>query len=360
MIQAENGEEALTLALGSPPDMVISDILMPKMDGFTFCRKWKQSQTLKNIPFVIYTATYTDAKDREFALSIGAELFIEKPAEPDIFINEINEILDARQKGKISQRDATINDDESYLRLHNERLVQKLEEKISALEDEIEERKQVQEELELAIEEKQRLLEELHHRTNNNMQVILAMLKLQALEMKSGEIDYLVECTENRILAMSTVQQMIESSKDLNCIQIDTYIQKLTSALTSSYHIPEKQVQFTYNTEPISLLIDTALPLGLILNELISTAFEGIENPETVISIEIGISQKSENIVELNYIDTTSTHIDPVEWKQKNSIRLETICALSEQQMKAEMSFDFSGGILFSIRFPDNLYIKRV
>ena len=61
--------------------MIITDILMPVMDGFTLCREWKKDNRLKRIPLVFYTATYTDPKDREFAMNLGAESFIVKPVD---------------------------------------------------------------------------------------------------------------------------------------------------------------------------------------------------------------------------------------------------------------------------------------
>ena len=64
---AAHGAEALAKARQHPPDLIIADILMPVMDGFCLCREWKQDEQLKLIPFVFYTATYTDDRDREFA-----------------------------------------------------------------------------------------------------------------------------------------------------------------------------------------------------------------------------------------------------------------------------------------------------
>src|SRR5512138_1740730 len=70
---AVNGQEAYNKACDTLPDLIVSDILMPVMDGFTLCKKCKSHPDLRNIPFVFYTATYTEPKDIELGLSFGAE-----------------------------------------------------------------------------------------------------------------------------------------------------------------------------------------------------------------------------------------------------------------------------------------------
>src|SRR4051794_433013 len=83
IVSALDGAEALAKGRKTPPDLIVSDILMPVMDGFSLCREWKQDPQLCKIPFIFYTATYTDERDREFALSLGAARFIVKPEEPE-------------------------------------------------------------------------------------------------------------------------------------------------------------------------------------------------------------------------------------------------------------------------------------
>src|SRR5688572_27067664 len=91
--EAANGVEALERARANPPDVIISDILMPVMDGFALCQAWHKDDRLKGIPFVFYTATYTDPKDEELGLSLGAARFIIKPVEMENFISILEQVI---------------------------------------------------------------------------------------------------------------------------------------------------------------------------------------------------------------------------------------------------------------------------
>ncbi len=156
-VSANNGAEALGLALKDPPDIIIADILMPVMDGYTLCREWKKDESLKNIPFVFYTATYTHPKDEEFALNLGAEKFIIKPQEPEDFIAIIEQVLSEFRTDKLPMHEPQKSSEISLLKEYNETLIRKMEERMlqseeaekqiriyaSQLETEIEQRKQV-------------------------------------------------------------------------------------------------------------------------------------------------------------------------------------------------------------------------
>ena len=89
---ASDGQRALQLA-GGGYDLIISDILMPRMDGFQLCRELKKDGRLRHIPFIFYTATYTDSRDAVFALSLGADRFLIKPLEPEEFVKTITEAV---------------------------------------------------------------------------------------------------------------------------------------------------------------------------------------------------------------------------------------------------------------------------
>jgi CheY-like chemotaxis protein len=73
---ARHGAEALVKARKTPPELIVSDLLMPVMDGYTLLRHWKSDAQLRAIPFIVYTATYTEEQDEKLALSLGADAFI--------------------------------------------------------------------------------------------------------------------------------------------------------------------------------------------------------------------------------------------------------------------------------------------
>ena len=134
VISAENGEEALVKARLNPPHLIVSDILMPVMDGYALCRACKLDDTLKQIPFVFYTATYTDEKDEKFSLALGADRFIIKPEVPDVLINILCELLKEKKTSKPAVTKST-EEEMEFLRKHNEALFKKLDKKISDLEE---------------------------------------------------------------------------------------------------------------------------------------------------------------------------------------------------------------------------------
>ena len=130
---AENGREALEKARLDPPDLVISDSLMPVMDGYNLCREWKVDETLRHRPFALYTATYTDSKDEKFALDLGVDRFIIKPLEPAVLVGIIGELLEDGYRAR-QVESKPIEEEMEFFRQYNEILFKKLEKKMQDLE----------------------------------------------------------------------------------------------------------------------------------------------------------------------------------------------------------------------------------
>jgi len=141
---AADGQDALEgLRIGTF-DLIISDILMPVMDGFELCRRVKKDEKLRHIPFIFYTATYTGAKDEAFAMSIGADGFIHKPCDLDEFLKAVHQITAASGKRGVVSTPSPAPEQKA-LKLYNERLVRKLELSKIQLETEVRARKRAEE-----------------------------------------------------------------------------------------------------------------------------------------------------------------------------------------------------------------------
>jgi CheY-like chemotaxis protein/two-component sensor histidine kinase len=133
--QASNGLEALKKVRADKFDLVISDLLMPEMDGYQLTHAIKTDERLKELPILIYTATYTDEKDKALALSLGANGFILKPAETEAFMKLVGETIARATRGGLTPPPPPIPDEATYLKQYTERLVRKLEDKVIEAED---------------------------------------------------------------------------------------------------------------------------------------------------------------------------------------------------------------------------------
>ena len=136
VVCAHNGAEALQMLQKSPADLIISDVLMPEMDGFQLCYSLKHDAHFKQIPFIFYTATYTDAEDEALGLNLGAEAYLLKPADPETLMREIEAVLQRGKKQGYKTASVLSSEDEiTFLKQYTTRVVRKLEKKIQELED---------------------------------------------------------------------------------------------------------------------------------------------------------------------------------------------------------------------------------
>jgi len=130
---AGDGLEALAAARRDRPDAVVSDVLMPKMDGFALCRAWMQDTALRRIPFIFYSATYVRVEDERFALALGAVRYLIKPLEAEVFLAELRGVLQ-QWAGRAAPPPAAPLDDATTHALHESALARKVEDKMAQLE----------------------------------------------------------------------------------------------------------------------------------------------------------------------------------------------------------------------------------
>ncbi|MBI5503436.1 MAG: response regulator [Deltaproteobacteria bacterium] len=137
VVEAGDGAEALEILKGTEIDVVISDILMPNMDGFRLCHEIRRSKPLSHLPFILYTSTYNSPADRDLAETVGADRFITKPAPAAVLVEAINQAMSRSDR---QNAEFFLRHDENYvLERYNAVLVRKLEEKNLELESALEE-----------------------------------------------------------------------------------------------------------------------------------------------------------------------------------------------------------------------------
>lgn len=146
--EAEDGLKGLEQAKSLKPGLIISDALMPRMDGFEFLRMVKKDPELACVPFVFHSAVYTGQKDSELALSLGAEACLTKPTEPLLLWEELTAIMRRREaKAQKPAAAEPIQEETEYLRQYSSVVAAKVEEKVGELEQSLVERRLTEEAL---------------------------------------------------------------------------------------------------------------------------------------------------------------------------------------------------------------------
>lgn len=126
VVEASDGSQALLRAREALPTAIVTDLMMPGMDGFELCRAWMRDDLLRAVPFIVYTATYTDEKDRQLALDMGAAAYIVKPTEPDVLLQVLETVLAERAHARPDLENGEFF--ERYARRLHAKLDKKLEE----------------------------------------------------------------------------------------------------------------------------------------------------------------------------------------------------------------------------------------
>ncbi|MDD1694554.1 MAG: hybrid sensor histidine kinase/response regulator [Methanoregula sp.] len=218
VVSAGNGAEALDAALQNPPDLIIADILMPVMDGFELCRKWRRDGRLKRIPFIFYTATYTDPKDERFALGLGADRFIIKPQKPEILGRIVCDLLEEYRKGTPDAHKELPGDEMEILRQYNEVLFHKLGKKMKDLEEEVSQHRKAEERTSLA-NRKLALMTDVTYQDIQNK--ITALTGYVNLSRKPADEKEHASFIEKELEILNTIHLLIKKTKDYQRMGMD-------------------------------------------------------------------------------------------------------------------------------------------
>ena len=219
----------------------------------------------------------------------------------------------------------------------------------STLQD-ITERKRAEEQIKASLKEKEILLKEIHHRVKNNMQVIISLLRLQGRYIKDEKyVEIFREC-QNRIKSMVLVHEKLYKSENLASIDFGRYIKDLASTLFRTYKFTSK-IALLIDVEDVSLSIDSAIPCGLIINELVSNSLKYAFPESKEGEIKITLRSTNENEVELIVSDNGVGIPENVDFRNTKSLGLQLVTTLAEDQLESNIELSRTEGTEFRIKF---------
>jgi PAS domain S-box-containing protein len=220
--------------------------------------------------------------------------------------------------------------------------------------------KLAEEQVKASLKEKEVLLRELYHRTRNNMNVIRGLLTLQSENVKNEQLSEVFRETENRILSMSLVHQKLYQSKDLSKVDLKSYIEELTNSLIGSYQVSPGRISVNLDTESILVSIDSAIPCGLIVNELMSNSLKHAFPDGRAGEIKLGLHSTEEGKIDLQFSDDGIGMPDDIDLRNPKSLGLRLITDLVEEQLDGNVELSRGVGTEIHITFEEAQLTRRV
>jgi PAS domain S-box-containing protein len=220
----------------------------------------------------------------------------------------------------------------------------------------ITERRKADDEVKKSLIEKENLLKEIHHRVKNNMQIISSLLSLQT-HYVDDDVVKVLEGSQKRVKSMALVHEKLYHSQSLSKIDMADYIQSLASDLFFSYLVKEGQIKLITEIDKIEFNIETAIPCGLIINELVSNSLKHAFPNERKGNINISLKPKTDQY-ELIIMDDGIGLSKDFELKNIDSLGLQLVNSLIHQ-LDGEMEIDHNQGTKFIITFKESDYKKR-
>jgi two-component sensor histidine kinase len=294
VVEADDGSTAINFFTKQLPDIALLDVKLPTIDGFITCEKLRSLAGGDHIPVLMITGQ-DDVASIIRAYEVGATDFISKPINWLILKHRLRYMWRAGQVLKELW--------ESQNRLVN------------------------------SLREKDVLLKEVHHRVKNNIQIISSLLNLQARYVKDRQAREIIQDSRNRIESMALVHEKLFRSKDLEKINMDSYIQELTAYLFNSYSTSRSQVVLKINVAAVALGIDTAIPLSLIINELVVNSLKHAFPESRHGEITIELTKTADNSLTLVFSDNGVGFPATVNFPHSQSLGLQLIQSLAHQLM---------------------------
>ncbi|MGB3534710.1 MAG: histidine kinase dimerization/phosphoacceptor domain -containing protein [Microcoleaceae cyanobacterium] len=187
------------------------------------------------------------------------------------------------------------------------------------LKQEIQERNKIENKLKFSLHEKEILLKEIHHRVKNNLQIISSLLDFQAITIEDPKILNILSDSQNRIQSMALIHEHLYQSDNLAQVQFDQYINRLVQHLCFTFEDRIGQITPIIQVNPIQLSLETAIPCGLLVNELVTNAFKHAFPKNHLGTIKVCFYQDSQHHLNLIVSDNGVGITSEIDWNHSDS-----------------------------------------
>jgi PAS domain S-box-containing protein len=228
---------------------------------------------------------------------------------------------------------------------------------VAAVIRDISERMEAQQKIQASLREKEILLKEIHHRVKNNLQVIVSLLSMQSDRLLSEDARVALRESQNRVRSMALIHERLYRAEDLGGVDFGDYIHSLVSVLYRSYQTDHCHVNMQLDLDGIRLNIDTAMPCGLLINEMVTNAFKHAYIGRTEGVLRVVLAREEDKIL-LSVADDGPGVPPGFDWQASDSLGMMLIQTLSKQ-IKAELVMSGPPGTCYTLHFKELEYANR-
>ncbi len=216
-------------------------------------------------------------------------------------------------------------------------------------------RKKMEEKLKKTIEEKDTLMKEVHHRVKNNLMIISSLLSLQSRYIKDKDARDIFKDSQNRAKAMALIHEKLYQSNDLKNINFTEYVRNLSNDLYDTYVLDKKIISLKLNIENVRLDVETSIPLGLILNELLTNALKHAFPDERKGEILVELESEGDGKFKLIVSDNGIGFPEDLDYKNTPSLGMQLVNSLTDQ-IEGELHLHRNNGTSFTVIFRNISY----
>ncbi|WP_028972980.1 response regulator [Spirochaeta cellobiosiphila] len=317
-LSAKSGKEALRRMDTNIPDLILLDIQMPFMDGFETCRLIKDNPKLTTVP-IIFMSGLADTEDKVKGFRAGAVDYVTKPFETEELLARINTHLTLKK----------LQDKQVKLTANLESQIKKRTQKI-----------------EKALEERDIMLHEIHHRVKNNLQVILSLLNLQQQDIENEHCQKVLGESCGRIQSMALIHELIYESEDLGSVSLMSYLHNLFEYIISGRQ--GDSIGLKFEAIDANIGIEQLVPLGLLVNEIINILANHNVELEQYFLLDCLVYQIHDRI----YLEISDQRVRQTEFdKSEESLKFMIIEALT-LQLRGQIEYSLHPLLGFKLSFP--------